>query len=157
MSYPIVIRGQQVNSSPFSRWNWRNNRRWCVRLMLSERVLAWWRCLVALWKPLTSSIGGCTWYSATALRRPSKWPSKWVHNILLFCLLSPWRLPRRYGASSRPMAASSGFRCSSGHAALGDAACIASTPHYGHQNGPQRRGICSPPPPISLGIIVAKD
>jgi hypothetical protein len=54
------------------------------------------------------------------------------------------------------MAASSGFRCSPGHAESGDAACIASTPHHGHQHGPQRRGIRLPPP-ISLGIIVAKD
>jgi len=54
------------------------------------------------------------------------------------------------------MAASSGFWCSPGHAAWGDAACIASTPHHGHQNGPQRRGICLPPP-ILLGNIVAKD
>jgi hypothetical protein len=74
----------------------------------------------------------------------------------LFCLLF-WRPPRRYRVSSRPMAASSGFRCSPGHAALGDAACIASTPRHGHQHGPQRRGIGSPPPPISFGIIVAKD
>jgi hypothetical protein len=27
-----------------------------------------------------------------------KWPSKWVHITSLFCLLSPWRLPRQYGA-----------------------------------------------------------
>jgi hypothetical protein len=55
------------------------------------------------------------------------------------------------------MTASSGFQCSHRHAALGDAACIVSTPHHGHQNGLQRRGICSLPPPISLGIIIAKD
>jgi len=55
------------------------------------------------------------------------------------------------------MAASSGFRCSPGHATSGNAACIAATPHHGHQHGPQRRGIRSPPPPISLGIIAAKD
>ena len=55
------------------------------------------------------------------------------------------------------MAASSGFRCSPRHAASGDAACIASTPHHGHQNGLQRRGNCSLPSPISLGIIIGKD
>jgi hypothetical protein len=33
------------------------------------------------------------------------------------------------------MAASSGFRCSPGHAASGDVACIASTPPHGHRNG----------------------
>jgi len=56
-----------------------------------------------------------------------KWPLKWVHNTSLFCLLLPWWPPRRYGASSRPMAASSGFRCSHGHAALGDAEACATT------------------------------
>ena len=59
--------------------------------------------------------------------------------------------------TSHPMTASSGLRCSPGHAASGDAACSASTPHHGHRNGPQRRGICSPPLPISLGVIIAKD
>jgi hypothetical protein len=110
-----------------------------------------------IWKPWTSSIGRYTRYSTTASRWPSKWPSKWVHNTSLFCLLSPWWPPRRYGASSRLMAASSGFQCSPRHAALGDAACIASTPHHGHQNGLQRTGICSLLPPILLGIIIAKD
>jgi hypothetical protein len=50
-----------------------------------------------------------------------------------------------------------GFRSSPGHAALGDAACIASTPPYGHQNGLQRRCIRSLPPPLLLGVIIAKD
>jgi hypothetical protein len=94
------------------------------------------------------------WYSNATLQFPSKRPSKWVHNTLLFCLLLPRCPPRQYGASSRPMAASSGFRCSPGHAASGNVACIASTPHHGHQNGLQQRGVCSPPPPILLGIII---
>ena len=40
-----------------------------------------------------------------------------------------------------------------------NAACSASIsmPHHGHQNGPQQRGIRLLPPPILLGIIVAKD
>ena len=126
---------------------------WCYRSECSPNGSVWW----LLWKPSTSSIGWCARYSTTPLQWPSKWPSKWVHNKSLFCLLSPWRPPRRYGASSRPMVASSGFRCSPGHAALSDAACSASTPHRGNRNGPQWRGICSPPPPILIGIIVAKD
>jgi hypothetical protein len=41
--------------------------------------------------------------------------------------------PGRYGASSRPMTASSGFLSSPGHAALGDAAsCTTSTLLHGH-------------------------
>jgi hypothetical protein len=43
--------------------------------------------------------------------RPSKRIAKLVHLSLLFCLMLPWQLPRQYGASSRPMAASSDFRC----------------------------------------------
>ncbi len=49
------------------------------------------------------------------------------------------------GASSRLMVASSGFRCSPGHAASGDATCIASMPPHGHGNGQQL-----------LGVIIAK-
>jgi len=36
------------------------------------------------------------------------------------------------GVSAHPMAAFSGFYESPGHAALGDAACTASTPPHGH-------------------------
>jgi hypothetical protein len=74
-------------------------------------------------------------------------------------LLLPWRPLRQYGFSScpMPMAASSGFRCSPGHAALGDAPCITSMPLHGHRNDQQQRCICSLPPPFSLGVIVAKD
>jgi hypothetical protein len=80
-----------------------------------------------------------------------------IHRCFVCCRPGGRQPPRRYGASSRPMAASSGFWCSPGHAASGDAACIASKPHHGHQHGPQRMGISLPPPPIPLGIIVAKD
>jgi hypothetical protein len=95
--------------------------------------------------------------STTASRCPLKRPSKWVHITSLYCLLSPWRPLGWYGVSSRPMAASSGFRSIPGHAALGDAACIASTPPHGHQNGLRLRCICSSPPPFSHGVIIAKD
>ncbi len=125
---------------------------WCYRSKYSPDGGVYW----LLWKPWTSSIGRCAWYSTAASWWPSKWPSKWVHNTSLFCLLLPWRPPRWYGASSCPMAVSSGFQCSPRHAALGDATCIASTPHHGHRNGPQWRGIRSPPP-ILLGIIIAED
>jgi hypothetical protein len=29
--------------------------------------------------------------------------------------------------------------------------------HHGHRNGPRRRSICSPPQPISIAVIVAKE
>ena len=70
-------------------------------------------------------------------------------------IIMPNCFPKEAGCEA--VAASSGFQCSPRHAALGDAAFVASTPHHGHHNGQQRRGICSLPPPISLGIIIAKD
>jgi hypothetical protein len=75
----------------------------------------------------------------------------------LLCWLFPWRPPGWYGASSRPMAAFSGFWWSPGHAALGDALRIVSAHRHGHQNGPRWRYIRSPPLPISTAAIVAKD
>ena len=127
---------------------------WCYR----SECLPDGSVLCLLWKPSTSSIGRCAWYSTTASRWPLKRPSKWVHITSLYCLLSPWRPPGRYGVSSRPMAASSGFRSSPGHAALGDAEFITSTmPPHGHQNGLRRRCIRLSPPPFLLGIIIAKD
>jgi hypothetical protein len=85
--------------------------------------------------------------------------SGYIFNYIVVCLLLPWRPLRRYGFSScpMPMAASSGFRCSPGHAALGDAPCITSMPLHGHRNDQQQRCIRSLPPPFSLGVIVAKD
>ena len=59
--------------------------------------------------------------------------------------------------SSRPMAASTGFQCSPGHAAFREAACIASTPPHGHRNGQQQRCIRLLLLPFLLGVIVAKD
>jgi hypothetical protein len=76
---------------------------------------------------------------------------------LCFGLLSPWRPPGRYWASSHLMAASSGFRNSPGHAASGDATIIASTPPHGHRNCLQQRCVCSSLPPFLLDRIVAKD
>ena len=55
------------------------------------------------------------------------------------------------------MTASSGFGSSPGHAASGDAACIASSPPHGHQNGLRRRLFCLSPPPFQPDIIVTKD
>jgi hypothetical protein len=52
-----------------------------------------------------------------------------------FHLLLLWRLLGQYGASSRPMVASSGFPGSPGHAVLGDAVCIALAHRCGHRSG----------------------
>jgi hypothetical protein len=61
---------------------------------------------------------------------------------LLFHLLLPWRLLGQYRASSHPMAASSGFQSSPGHAASGNAICIAPAHCCGHQNSQRMRCIC---------------
>jgi hypothetical protein len=55
------------------------------------------------------------------------------------------------------MAASSGFQSSSGHAALGNAICIAPVHRHGHQNGQQQRIILMPLLILSSTITVAKD
>jgi hypothetical protein len=60
---------------------------------------------------------------------------------LLFCLLLPWWLPEQYGESSCPMAASSGFRYSPGHAPSGDVLRITPADRHGHQNGWQTKDI----------------
>ena len=89
---------------------------WC----LSEQLLAGWWCLVAFMKAtnLLHRAMRTVWYWRTAIA--IKWSAKWTHFAPSFCLLSPWRPPGRYGVSSCPMAASSGFWWSPGHAALGD-------------------------------------
>ncbi len=75
---------------------------------------------------------------------------------LLFVCLLPWQPLGRCVASSCPMAASSGFRSSPGHAASGDAVCIAPTHCCGHQNGWQTRCIHSSSSILSSTITVAK-
>jgi hypothetical protein len=75
--------------------------------------------------------------------------------LLLICLLLPWRLLGQYRASSCPMA-SSGFRSSPGHAALGDALCIPPADCHGHQNGQQWRNMLMPLLVWSLAITIAK-
>ncbi len=60
---------------------------------------------------------------------------------LLFVCLLPLRPLGQYIASSHPMAVSSGFRSSPGHAVLGNAICIAPAHCRGHQNGWRTRCI----------------
>jgi len=116
--------------------------------MLLEQVLTWWRHLVAcLWKP---------WTYFLAQPRPSKWSAKWTHFASLFCLLLPLGLPGRYGARSRPIVVSSGFWYSPGHAAVGDAICIALLHRHGYWNGQQRRYICLLLPSLLFDQSVAK-
>ncbi len=55
------------------------------------------------------------------------------------------------------MAASSGFLCSPGYAASGDATCFASTPPHDHRNGLRRRHICLSMPIFCLPLLIAKN
>jgi hypothetical protein len=77
--------------------------------------------------------------------------------LLLFCLLLPFWPLWQYGASSCSMAASSGFRSSPGHAALGDVLRIAPVDSHGHQNGQQWRNMLMPLLILSSTITVAED
>ncbi len=107
-------------------------------------------------KPWTSSIGQYARYCTGATLGPSKWQAKLAHFLSLFYLLFCWWLLGQYGASSCPMAASSGFPGSPGHAASGNAVCIAPEHRRGHQNGQRRRCICSSSSILSLTITIAK-
>ena len=100
---PIVIRGQHVNLSSFSRWNVRNNRSWCVPFLILEWVLTRWRCLVAFVK---GDARGILQVHCNGHQNGQQWTH--LHPRFV-CCCSGCR-PRQYGASSRPMVASSGFR-----------------------------------------------
>jgi hypothetical protein len=75
------------------------------RLHLRAAILAQWQRLVASTKALDLLHRAMH----AALYRQNGQQS-WSIFSLLFCLLLPWRPPGQYGASSCPMAASSGFR-----------------------------------------------
>jgi hypothetical protein len=114
------------------------------QLQLSAAILTRWQRLVASNKALNLLY----WAMCAVLYRRTATAIKMASLLGTFFLLSfhlllPWRLLGQYGASSCPMAGSSGFRSSTGHAALGNAICIAPAHRCGHQNGRQMRSICS--------------
>jgi hypothetical protein len=84
-----------------------------------------------------------------------------VDKVDTFCIVVlfavTWLPPGQCGASSRPMAAFSGFYESPGPPLSDDALCIASMCPHGHQNGPERRYICSMPPSFLIAVIIAYD
>ena len=113
-------------------------RRSHVQFMLSDIILARWR------RPVASSeaLDLLHWEMRAVTYRRIAMAIKTATVYLLIVVCLPVALAAA-GAIRSPMPASSGFQSSPGHAALGDSACIASTPHHGHQHGLQRRGICS--------------
>jgi hypothetical protein len=112
------------------------------QLQLLATILAQWRRLVASNKALNLfyRVMHAVLYRRTAVAIEMA-SLLGTFFLLSFCLLLPGRPLGRYGASSRLMAASSGFRSSPGHAALGNAICIAPVHHCGHQNGRRMRFI----------------
>ncbi len=110
-----------------------------VPFMLLDIILTQW------WRPVASSKALDLLYQAicVVMYRCIATAIKMASFVCVFvdCCLS-WQPLGRYGASSCPMAVSSGFRSSPGHAALGDAICIALVHHHGHQNGQWMRCIC---------------
>jgi hypothetical protein len=101
-------------------------------LQLLAAILARWQRLVASKKALNLLYWAiCVvlyWHTATAIKMASFFGTFFA--IVSFAL--PLRLLGQYGVSSRPMAASSGFLSSPGHASLGDAVCIAPAHRHGH-------------------------
>ena len=75
---------------------------------------------------------------------------------LMLCLLWPWQPLGQYGASRRPMAASSGFRYCPWHPPGGNALGIALSYCHGYRNCQQWRYICSSLPPLLFDQSVAK-
>ena len=140
---PTVNRGLNVNSSPFLLiWRWNIPPKSGVGMSdwgILEQMFVWWRRLVALWKPSTSSIRRCVQYSTGTSPRPLKWPAKGGYFVLTFCWLLPWRPPGQYIVSSCLIAMSSGFRNSPGHATSGDALCIAQAHRHVDRNGRRTR------------------
>jgi hypothetical protein len=121
----------------------KNNQDRLDRLQILAAILAqWWR-LVASNKALNllyRAMGAVLYRrTATAIKMASLLGTFFLSS---FCLLLPWQPLGPYGASSRPMAAFSSFRSSHGHAASGDAICIAPAHRCGHQNGWRMRCIC---------------
>ncbi len=125
-------------------WRWKNSKKNQGRLnwlQLSAAILARWQHLVAFTKALNLlyRVMHTVLYRHTAAA--IKMASLLGTFFVVVCLLMPWRPLGQY--SSCPMAASSGFRSSPGHAALGNAICITPAHCCGHQNSRQMRCIRS--------------
>ncbi len=104
----------------------------CYPLQYSPNGSAQW----LLVKPWTSSIWQYVRYHTSTPPRPSKWPAKLVHFVVVVVVYCcPGSRLRQYGVSSSLMAATSGLWGSPGHAALGNAICIPPAHLQGLQNG----------------------
>jgi hypothetical protein len=135
----------------------KKNQRMHNWLHVSAAILAQWQHPVFSTKALYLFY----WAMCTVMYRRTTAAIKMASKVgpfllLLFHLLLPWRPLGQYGASSHPMVASSGFWSSPGHAALGNAICIALAHCHGHQNGKQWRCICLLSSLFFLTLLIAK-
>ncbi len=156
----IKNRGLSVNPWPFptvltmKTWKKHCSHVW---FLLLDIILAQWRCPVAS----SEALDLLHWAMCAVTYRCIAMAIKMATFLGAFvdcCLFAwlPWRPLGQYVASSCPMAASSGFQSSLGHAALGNNICIAPVHCRGHQNGRQTRCICSSLLILSSAITVAK-
>ncbi len=158
---PIVIRGYLCGFVTFSMiWQWKTSEKPVLvcpidgyqSKCLPDGGIQW--LLVKPWPPPLDDVRGIVPPHRNGHQNGPQ--SRCIYSLLCGWL-SPWRSQERYGASSCPVAASSGSRYGPGHHSLGDATWIASMPLHGHQNCLQWRCICLLPPPFSFSIFEAKD
>ena len=87
-----------------------------------------------------------------AIKMASKVSTCCIIVVLIDALVAAGAMRSKYS--------SNGGIQSSGEALVmisGDALQIAPAHRHGHRNGPRWRCICSPPPPISVAVIIVKD
>ncbi len=120
----------------FDDENIKKTRRSHVPTMLSGIILARW------WRPVASSeaLDLLHWAMRVVTYRHIAMAIKMAifAGVFVDCCLYACCPGGRWG-NTEWMPASSGFRSSPGHAALGDAVCIARAHCRGHRNGQQRR------------------
>jgi hypothetical protein len=130
------------------------------RLHLSTAILAQWQHPVASTEAL--DLLRCAMcvvlhrHTAATIKMASK-VGPWPFFLPPFCLMLHWQPLGQYGATSPPMAASSGFWSSPGHVPLGNAICIAPAYCRGHQNGQQRRCMCLLLLHFCMTLLITKD
>ncbi len=142
----------------FDNENIKKNHRSHVPTMLLGIILARWWCPVASSEaldPLHWAMHAVTYRRIAMASKMASFVGVFVDCCLYACCPgSRWGNMEQVVARWQPMAASSGFWSSRGHAASGNAVCIAPAHCRGHQNGRRMRCICSLPPPFLFAVIV---
>ena len=154
---PSVMWGHNVNWSPFSQWNVRNNRRCNVQLgnigASACPMVAFSGFYESHEPPSTGDV-----HDIVPLHRDGHWNGHKSVYILHLCFVCCHSSSHR--GNTEQVVARWQHPVASGvamDAALGNAACTALTPLHGQRNGLRWRCIRSSSPAFLLGIIVAKD